>query len=787
MDVEISNSKIDKNWISTVPIALVLIFSGAASIMFEVLWARSFSLILGSTVKSSSVVLASFLLGLGMGAYLFGRYSHKIKNYLKAYVYIELGIGTSALITSLSIHSYRAEILSIAGDPRDLFFMFKSIFFVIGLTLIPNILMGATLPVLLSAVKKSRIRNKFIPFIYGINTLGAATGTLFIGLYSIRQHGMNGSIYIAFMFNLLAAGILFISLGRLGPYFKNEASEIQLLETIKPISYVPQWLLDIVAFLSGFIILSLELVWMQYCNYLLGDRAFSFSILLFCILILLFLGSLCSHKILDKFWDKKITSMSLLLFTATIFMSLSPIFAQYIYRYQEDIISMVSHSDYLYITYKVFIVFILTLPIFLTLGLIFPLCLSFSKQVVDDTGLTVGRCYLINSIGSFIGALGTGYISIHYLGFSISLALVIILSAVLSIVLLKNSELSKTLKYAFSSILIVYTIIVSLVSRSSSFLIDLSRQKNKDYGMEVLYEKENEYGLFQAVKDREGFGFTVNNLSTTDSYIDGYGNAKLIFWGASHLERPRKGLALGVGLGIGTSIMAEISSFEKVDAVDINESVFDYAKFCENNERNKEKSYPKKYCFKDLKYISHPKVKIHVTDGRHFLAKSNEKYDLIVVNMPDALDQNGSKLFSQDFYKLVRKHLTSQGILSINSWPPALKFVYPTLATEFKYIRNTPKWVDDEYIVMASNHPFTLKNKTSKLFFENDHLSYYLDKLQIKDLDSLKNAINENYLDKKDLLKLDFKEFINSDEFPRLEFLWEDNIQDFFGTEWYGD
>ena len=72
---------------------LACFLSGAASLFYEILWTRAFSLIMGSTVQATSLIFAAFLTGLALGAWLFGNLSGRLKRPLRAYIFLELGNG----------------------------------------------------------------------------------------------------------------------------------------------------------------------------------------------------------------------------------------------------------------------------------------------------------------------------------------------------------------------------------------------------------------------------------------------------------------------------------------------------------------------------------------------------------------------------------------------------------------------------------------------------------------------------------------------------------------------
>jgi spermidine synthase len=76
---------------------LIFTASGAAALVYQMIWARWLSLVFGNTTTSVSIVLGSFMLGLALGSYLIGKRLPKIANPMLIYAYLELGIGMFAI------------------------------------------------------------------------------------------------------------------------------------------------------------------------------------------------------------------------------------------------------------------------------------------------------------------------------------------------------------------------------------------------------------------------------------------------------------------------------------------------------------------------------------------------------------------------------------------------------------------------------------------------------------------------------------------------------------------
>src|SRR5437016_12852163 len=91
---------------------LLFFCSGLSGLIYQVVWVRVFGNVFGNTVHSTALVIAVFMLGLGVGSYVAGawadrRYTQRGWSLLRVYGYVELligamGLGISALLPHLT-------------------------------------------------------------------------------------------------------------------------------------------------------------------------------------------------------------------------------------------------------------------------------------------------------------------------------------------------------------------------------------------------------------------------------------------------------------------------------------------------------------------------------------------------------------------------------------------------------------------------------------------------------------------------------------------------------------
>lgn len=168
--------------------------SGAAALIYQVVWVRSLTLIFGGSHLAVTAVLSIFMAGLAIGGYVIGKYVDTVKKPLRLYGMLELGIALSAILFIGLMNIYPSIYIPLAQgrDGSPLYLSFIRMLFSIIALIIPTTLMGGTLPVLsrfLSHHAQS-LRNH-LSFLYGFNTLGAVLGATSAGFFLLRLYSVS--------------------------------------------------------------------------------------------------------------------------------------------------------------------------------------------------------------------------------------------------------------------------------------------------------------------------------------------------------------------------------------------------------------------------------------------------------------------------------------------------------------------------------------------------------------------------------------------------------------------
>jgi spermidine synthase len=197
-----------------VPVRAVLaafLVSGAAALIYEVAWTRALSLVLGSTVYALSTMLATFMAGLAIGAWLGGKLADRSTRRLMWFGVCELGVALFGLLSVPMIYSLPQAYLwvyrSLHLSP-GLFFS-AQIVLCAAVMLVPTMLMGATFPLVARSITSdlSELGRK-VGDAYSFNTVGAVIGSLSVGFVLIPRLGVHGAAVTAAGLNLVVAVVM---------------------------------------------------------------------------------------------------------------------------------------------------------------------------------------------------------------------------------------------------------------------------------------------------------------------------------------------------------------------------------------------------------------------------------------------------------------------------------------------------------------------------------------------------------------------------------------------------
>src|SRR5437879_4629823 len=280
--------------------SLFFFLSGATGLVYELLWVRVLYQTFDSTIQSITTVVAAYMGGLGLGAWLLGRRADRDPRPAALYGMLEIAIAVFGLISPLVLGVAHRLYLGIAGALQLTGATSVALRFGLALVvlLVPTTLMGGTLPVLTRTFMgsdRSQLKRS-LGLLYGLNTLGAVAGTALAGFFLIEFVGIRVSLWGTAAVNLaLGAGAVALarttlptpptpSVAAAPPH----ASNAVLSEPApRRLRYVALTLLGLTAFAS----LLDEIAWTRVLVMVVGGSTYAFTLVLLVFLLGIGLGS----------------------------------------------------------------------------------------------------------------------------------------------------------------------------------------------------------------------------------------------------------------------------------------------------------------------------------------------------------------------------------------------------------------------------------------------------------------------------------------------------------------
>lgn len=183
----------------------LFVLSGSAALIYEVLWTRELSLLFGSTVYAVSTMLAAFMTGLTLGAWIIGRWADKTHDPARMFAMLEAGVAVFGLLSVPLIKLLPALYFGFAAAVKPPLWIFLFAQFILSLLImiVPTTLMGGTFPVVTRMVSRSTDSiGEDVGSLYSVNTFGSLVGSIAAGFVLIPSVGIQGTVLIAAAVNM---------------------------------------------------------------------------------------------------------------------------------------------------------------------------------------------------------------------------------------------------------------------------------------------------------------------------------------------------------------------------------------------------------------------------------------------------------------------------------------------------------------------------------------------------------------------------------------------------------
>lgn len=634
------------------PFLFALYFiSGFTALLYQVAWQRMLGLFSGSDVRSVTIIVASYLLGLGLGNLLGGSVSDRLSNQKCVMVYgcCNLSIAVFALASRFIFYDLlflRLQYLA-QSLPITLGIVFLSL-------LIPTVLMGISLPMLSKAVNRSAEgAASLIGWLYGFNTLGSGLGTLVSGWYIVGTLGYDKTVYLGALFSFTVGVSALILAARFSPSnFLDHKSEVATAPLEKKTQSLQSWYL--LVFLSGFTAISWEIIWFRVLDIALQSNAYTYGHLLAFVLISSAIGSMIGAKAVTYIHRPK----KVFLIIQGIISLYSAIAIWGIGLYWQAHPGLRSDAGFIdldnlgaEVLFKYLVIpGVITIVPSLLMGFYFPLVQQAVQQNYGEIGKRVGFIYLASILGNTLGSLLTGLVLIDILGTAGSIRLLVIIG--ICFLLLIRANLLKNL---LITILIILAVVTTVIFPSNQRLWAALHTVDPQAYFQVVEDSTSVAAIAEhsqrEIAETNGTGklFASGQVQANFPYLHIHGLLGSI--PALLHPNPEKIMIIGLGSG-GTPHTVGVNPLtKKIKIIELLGAELPVLQ-----------QYAQRPAGKALKHLfQDPRYEIIVGDGRRELTMSQEKFDIIEADAIQPWRSRAGMLYSQEFFQQVQAHLKPGG------------------------------------------------------------------------------------------------------------------------------
>ena len=690
----------------------VFFLSGFAALLYQTIWQRMLTLFGGVDVYSVTIIVSAFMAGLGVGHLVGGHVADRLtgRQRLVAFAGCELAIALFAVLSATVYYDLLYGRLGAYDLPRV---AMGAVVFVV--TLWPTFFMGMSLPLASRLLTEDASEPaRWVPRLYGWNTVGAACGALFTVRVLFRSLDFRSSLLVGALISL-SCGLAALAVGpsllrrRSALATARYAARAALRPPVSPVpsSGLSVWNWLAVYSLSGFVALSLEIVWFRMLGVTLKSSAFTFGYLLSIYLAGIGLGSLVANsRMLSRL--SPVPTFFLLQAAVPAWAALSAgavihtvewaSWADPLWRYlgSHDPLSLREARTPIGVAVYGGLPLLFIGPSTCCMGLSFGFLQRAVQTDVRVLGRRVGWLQTANIGGSMAGALLTGVLLLDWLGSPVTLRLLALTGGVFVWLYGRGQPRRRWTQGLAAAVLLLSA---TLVPGPSTFWARLHGATDT-----MVIQAEGASGLSTLRTPRPGGETTVFVNGLGESWIP-YGGIHTILGALPALLHPNPARIAIIGLGSGDTAFSAGGRLETrvIDSIEILAPQFDTL-------RQLDRQMPDRGLRQLLNDV---RVRHHFTDGRAYLRRSRDAYDIIEADALRPTTAYAGNLYSVEYFSMIRDRLRPDGLAV--TWAPTPRVVNSLLrafpyVTEFGLIAigSTSAIAFDRTVLEERmGHPFT--------------------------------------------------------------------------------
>ncbi len=657
----------------------VLFFlSGAAGLIFEMVWFHRCGLVFGNSVWSASIVLSSFMGGLAFGNAAVGRFGARAGT-LRTYAALEVVVAVAGLALTYALPALTPAFVAFVGPITPLWFVnVIRLAMAFGVLLVPSTAMGATLPVVVgAAVRARRDFSRALGRLYGWNTLGAVVGVLAAEVVLIDRVGVVGTAWVAATLDLgVAAGALGLAHTRstsdgdriaigstsgddrvaIGSTSGGDRVAIGSTSDGNQILVGRRAALLAAAFLAGAVLLVLEVVWFRFLTMYVLATTLAASVMLASVLGAIAFGGLVARRLFAG--DAPEEYAPAVAVTAGCATAASYVVFQW-----------VTHGTQVGEWNRVlWFAFALTAPTAFLSGTLFTLLGAAIGRASAAPTRSTALLALSNTAGATCGPLVAAFVMLPALGMERSVFAAAAIYGVIAILALFGlgrgvavRTRSPLVAICAIALMMVLALFPSGLMRERYFIRSAQAYAGDGSDIVAIREGPSEtiFLMQQKWLGRPVYSRLVTNgFSMTGTAMPGMRYMRYFaYWPMLLHQAPlRRALVICYGVGVTAAAVLDLPAIESVDVVELSRDIVAMSDVLYAADRHP---------------LHDPRVRLHVEDGRYFLEASRDRFDLITGEPPPPRTPGAVNIYTREYFNLIHDRLADGGIATY--WLPVAR------------------------------------------------------------------------------------------------------------------
>jgi spermidine synthase len=634
-----------------VAVALCFALSGFAALLYQTAWTRQFSIVFGTSELAVAIVLAAYMGGLALGARAVERFLDRVRRPVLAYGILEFGVGIAAVaVPFLLLGADKVMTFAIGGQPQppssegwaQAFFYVFTAFVVL---VVPTALMGATLPLLTRHVVHTPAQiGTRTGLLYAVNTFGAVGGALAAAYGLLPSLGLNRTVFVGAAVNVLVFGLAALvarASGATQPPAHLPDAGTSARPAPRATPALGGWrsgarFILPVMLLSGAVSFLYEVLWTRMLSYILGGSIFAFATMVASFLLGIAAGSLVASQLARTRTVAAtgfvIAQLAIAVCSALTYLNLEALLPERAGLVGNTLVAMV-----------------VLLPATLFIGATLPFAVRMLTDEPAAAAAAAARVYAWNTVGAIAGALAAGFLIIPELRFEGSIYVGVLANMALALL---TCLLVARGPYVWSAATLAAGVAVAFVFRPDPpvTLLRTSPLNVSKAGALRYYDVGRSASV--VVLEQDG-SLMLRTNGLPEALIETPGSAPKFsgeFWLSplAVIARPRAESMLVVGYGGGVVLDAVPPNVRQVDVIELEPKVID---------ANRAVAQLRK---RDP--LRDSRVHIILNDARGALALTEKRYDAIVSQPSHPWTAGASHLYTREFMRQAREHLTEGGV-----------------------------------------------------------------------------------------------------------------------------